>query len=61
MQSLLKQCFDNLEGEYAGLAHPDWWMSGSAASFLNSGALNQICRDMTAALHRSSGTERIEL
>ena len=63
MQELLSACFDNLEGEYAGLSHPDWWTSGSAggASFINSGAINQIYHDMTNALHKSSGTENIEL
>jgi hypothetical protein len=38
MQDLLGTCFENVEGEYAGVGHPDWWSKGSKASFLNAGA-----------------------
>ncbi len=63
MKNLLSVCFENLEGDYAGLAHPDWWISGSAggASFLNSGAVNRIVKDMAIALNKSSGDVHIEL
>ncbi len=54
MESLLKACLENMEGDYAGVAHPEWWASGSKASFLNSGAINVVSHAMTSALHKSS-------
>ncbi len=45
IEKTLRDTFDNLDGEYAGLAHPDWWASGTGpAGTYNAGALgNQWC------------------
>jgi hypothetical protein len=61
MQQLLQSCFDNVEGEYAGVGHPEWWAKGSNASFLNAGAINVVSQEMSRALHKSSMTGSIEL
>lgn len=61
MESLLQSCFENIEGDYAGVGHPDWWAKGSRASFLNASAINVISHDMTKALHSSSSIGAIEL
>lgn len=61
MESLLRSCFDNVEGDYAGVGHPDWWTQGGKASFLNAGAINVISQEMTKALHKSSAGGAIEI
>lgn len=60
MEELLRATFENLEGENAGLGHPEWWNSGGKASFLNSGALNAIAAEMSKALRRSNQSKNIE-
>jgi DGQHR domain-containing protein len=52
---LLKACFENVDGEYTGVGHPEWWASGSTASGLNAGALNKVAGAMGAALNRPAG------
>lgn len=54
MQGLLEQTFENMEGEYAGVGHTEFWIKGGKASFLNSGAMNVINAEMLKALHKSS-------
>lgn len=61
MESLLRSCFENVEGEYAGVGHPDWWAKGGKASFLNAGAINVISQEMAKALHKSSAVGAIEI
>lgn len=61
MESLLKACFENVEGDYAGVGHPDWWAKGGKASFLNAGAINLISQEMAKALHKASAYGSIEL
>lgn len=61
MEALLRSCFDNVEGDYAGVGHPDWWAKGGKASFLNAGAINVVSQEMTKALHKSSASSAIEL
>jgi DGQHR domain-containing protein len=61
MQHLLQACFDNAEGEYAGVGHSDWWAKGGKASFLNAGAINVVSQEMTRALHKASMAASIEL
>lgn len=61
MEKLLRSCFENVEGDYAGVGHPEWWASGSAASFLNAGAINIVAQDMTKALHKASMAAAFEL
>lgn len=61
MQALLQSCFDAMEGEYAGVGHPDWWAKGGKASFLNAGAINVVSQEMTRALHKASMARAIEI
>ncbi len=61
MESLLKSCFENVEGEYAGVGHPDWWAKGSNASFLNAGAINVVSQELARALHKVSASAAIEV
>ena len=62
MESWLRACFDGIEGEFAGVGHPDWWKRGSTASRMNAAALSKIAQEMTLALHRSSvGAGTIQL
>jgi DGQHR domain-containing protein len=61
MQTLLQSCFDNMEGDYAGVGHSDWWAKGGKASFLNSGAINVVSQEMTRALHKASMASAIEI
>lgn len=61
MQNLLSSCLENVEGEYAGVGHPDWWAKGGKASFLNAGAINVISQEMSKALHKASMTSSIEI
>ena len=61
MEELLKACFENVEGDYAGVGHPDWWISGGKASFLNSGAINIVSQEMSKALHKTSMGGSIEV
>lgn len=61
MEELLKACFDNVEGDYAGVGHPDWWVRGGKASFLNSGAINVVSQEMSKALHKASMAGSIEI
>jgi hypothetical protein len=43
-----------VEGDYAGVGHPEWWSKGGKASFLNAGAINVVCQQMTLALNKST-------
>lgn len=62
MKQLLQASFDNVEGEYAGVGHPDWWRPGSGqAGKLNAGAINQVSQDLTKALHKSVLKKNIEI
>lgn len=61
MEKLLRDCFDKVEGDYAGVGHPDWWKTGGQAGRLNAGALTRVCQDMTAALHRTATTTEIQI
>lgn len=61
MESVLSQTFDNMEGDYAGVGHTEFWVKGGKASFLNSGAINVISNDMVKALHKSNQQKEIEL
>jgi DGQHR domain-containing protein len=54
MENLLIQIFDNVEGDYAGVGHTEFWVKGGKASFLNSGAINVINNEMVKALNKTS-------
>lgn len=53
MEGLLRQTFDNIEGEYQ-VGHTEFWVSGGKSSFLNSSAINVINADLVVALHKSN-------
>jgi DGQHR domain-containing protein len=61
MRSMLSACFENVEGDYAGVGHPEWWAKGGKASFLNAGAINVVSQEMSKALHKLSMTADIEI
>ena len=61
MESLLRSCFENVEGDYAGVGHPEWWAKGGKSSFLNAGAINVVSQEMAKALHKSSQGGTIEI
>jgi hypothetical protein len=61
MERILKECLENVEGDYAGVGHPDWWKTGGQAGRLNSGALNIVCQEMARALHKVAGNGPIEI
>ncbi len=61
MEALLRQTFENVDGDYAGVGHTEFWVKGGKASYLNSGAVNVINTEMAKALHKSSGRGDIEL
>jgi DGQHR domain-containing protein len=61
MQTLLEQTFENMEGDYAGVGHTEFWTKGGKASFLNSGAINVINTEMVKALHKTNFQKEIEL
>jgi DGQHR domain-containing protein len=57
MQRQLRECFENMDGEYAGVGHPEWWETGGKAGMLNSAAVNAVVQQMSVALHKTSGGE----
>ncbi len=57
----LSECFDSMDGEYAGVGHSDWWHKGDTAGGLNSGALSKVVHEMTKALHRKDMNSEIEI
>jgi len=61
METLFNQTFENMEGDYAGVGHTEFWVKGGKASFLNSGAINLISNDMVKALHKTNFQKEIEL
>jgi len=61
MEPLLNQAFENMDGDYAGVGHTEFWVKGGRASFLNSGALNVINTEMVKALYKSNFVKEIEI
>jgi DGQHR domain-containing protein len=61
MEQVLKDCFENVEGDYAGVGHPDWWKTGGQAGRLNAGALGLVCQEMTKSLHKVSALTAMEI
>lgn len=61
MDVLLQSCLENVEGEYAGVGHPEWWAKGGQASRLNAAAINIVSHEMSKALHAASGTSTIKI
>jgi DGQHR domain-containing protein len=54
MENMLRGCFENMDGENAGVGHPDWWKRGSNASRMNAAAINVVSSEMAKALHKTS-------
>jgi DGQHR domain-containing protein len=61
MAGLLTQAFENVDGDYSGVGHAEFWVKGGKASFLNSGALNVINSELSKALTKSNGKTDMEL
>ena len=61
IKGLLRDCFENVEGEYAGVGHPQWWAKGRTASGLNMIGIRRVVQEMTKALHKPSMSSNIEL
>lgn len=61
MKEVLAACFDQVEGDYAGVGHPEWWAKGGKASFLNAGAINVVSQEMAKALRKRSMAAEIEI
>lgn len=61
MEALLAKCFENVEGDYAGVSHPDWWKKGAQGSGLNSGAINHVFQAMVKGLHTTAMSSTIEI
>jgi DGQHR domain-containing protein len=61
MKTTLRSCFESMDGEYAGVGHPEWWTTGGKAGQLNAAALGIITQEMSKALHKSSAMGVIEL
>jgi uncharacterized protein YukE len=61
MKASLQACFEAMDGEWAGVGHPEFWHSGGKSSFLNAAALAVIVQEMAAALHKTGLTTDVEL
>lgn len=61
METMLRECFENMDGDYAGVGHPDWWKRGSKASGMNAAAINAVSSEMSKALHKSSMSSTIQI
>lgn len=62
MEKALLQTFDNLDGDNAGVGHPDWWLSRTGvAGTLNSSALSKINSELVTALNKPSGGGNIPI
>lgn len=59
MKETLVGCFQNVEGEYAGVGHAEFWTKGGKASGLNMAAIGNIAKELATALHKSSMPEEI--
>ncbi len=56
MERLLKNCFDNIEGEYSLIGTPEWWLSGiGQASGLNAAIARRVAGVMAQGLSSSAG------
>ena len=54
MENMLRGCFENMDGENAGVGHPDWWKRGNKASGINAAAINVVSSEMAKALYKTS-------
>ena len=64
MRDRLLKCFENMEEEYAGIDHPEWWQQGSGSAGLklsSTAAITETCKQMIQSLNRSEMGDDIEL
>lgn len=61
MRGALQSCFESMDGEWAGVGHPEFWHSGGKSSFLNAAALSFIVQEMAAALHKTGLSLDVDL
>ena len=62
IEKVLVETFENLDGEFVGVGHPDWWLSGTgAAGRMNSSAIAKAHSDLTKALHKVQTISEISL
>jgi len=56
MRGELERCFESMDGEYAGVGHPEWWHKGGVAGGMNSAALTKVVQAMAQSLNRQNMT-----
>ena len=62
MKGILKEIFDNLEGDGAGIGTSEFWDIGGQAGKFSSGARSQITKNMVQVLAKTliNDEEKIE-
>jgi DGQHR domain-containing protein len=61
MKDHLESCFENVDGDYVAVGHPDWWKRGGQAGSLNPSTYRKVCQEMSRALHKTRMHAAIEL
>lgn len=61
MKETLAACFETMDGEWAGVGHPEFWHSGGKSSFLNAAALSFIVQEMAIGLHKTGFSTDVQL
>lgn len=61
MKHLLKECFDNVDAEYAGVGYPDWWHRGSKASQYNAAAWGHVYSALLKSLRKRNSSGNIQV
>jgi len=61
MKKVLESTFENIEGEFDGVGHTEFWISGNKASTLNNGVLSTLNYEMQKALNFSNSNLEIIL
>lgn len=61
MRTALELCFEQMDGEYAGVGHPEYWKTGGKAGMLNAAAMAVLVQEMARALHKTGMASEIEI
>lgn len=61
MKETLAACFETMDGEWAGVGHPEFWHTGGKSSFLNAAALSFIVQEMAIGLHKTGFSTDVQL
>lgn len=61
IRTMLGQCFEDMDGEFAGVGHPEFWKTGGKAGMLNAAAIAAMVHEMAGALHKSGMAVEIEI